>query len=105
MIYLASPYTHKDPAVMQYRYECTQQALHYLLERKQWAYSPIVMCHPLAQRFTLPVDHTYWLEFDHKMIELLPRFMILRLDGWELSEGIKKERVWAETLGRHVEWL
>lgn len=105
MIYLASPYTHVDPAVMEYRYDCVQQALHHLLSKREWAYSPIVMCHPLANAYSLPLDHEYWLEFDHAMIRLLPRFMILRLDGWERSKGVAAEKAFAESLGRHVEWL
>lgn len=105
MIYLASPYTHKDPWVMEERYQRTMQSLSWLLAHKEWAYSPIVMCHRLANIAKLPVDHEFWLEFDHKMIETLPRFMILRIDGWETSKGVTIEKAFAESLGRRIEYL
>ena len=50
MIYVASPYTHEDPAVREERYLAALRYTAKLLANKRWCFSPIVHCHDLALR-------------------------------------------------------
>ena len=55
VIYIASLYTHPDPAVRQRRFE---DVCHYVAERMlrgAVVYCPIAHSHPITERFNLPV--------------------------------------------------
>lgn len=93
--YLASPYSHRDTAMMESRYEAALEALGWLLKRKIWTYSPIVHCHTLARHKDLPTDANYWIPFNRAMLKLASTLIILKIDGWDISAGIKLEMKWA----------
>jgi len=107
MIYLASPYTHEDPAVMQHRFELACDACAYLLSNGEYVYSPIVHTHPIAIRNDLPRPFEFWQGFDQHMIDRCTAFWVLKIDGWDKSVGIAAEK---EYYGRHgaqpfhIEW-
>ena len=105
MIYLSSPYTHSDPWEVQRRVLATKQALAHLLEKGEFVYSPIVMCHAVANIHSLPTDHTFWLRFDFHMIEKCDEFAILRIDGWEKSRGMQAEYHHAVRLGKKITYI
>lgn len=91
MIYLASPYSHTDPKVMEARYEETLDYMHYLLSSSRWAFSPIVHCHELAKKHYLPTDYAYWKKYNFHMLARCEELYILGLDGWRASKGVKAE--------------
>lgn len=103
--YLASPYTHSDPLVREERYLRTMKVLADRLKRGEWTYSPIVHCHELAKTFRMPVEHDFWLDYDRTMILAADRFLVLRLEDWELSRGIKSEIEYALQVGKRVEYI
>lgn len=96
--YLASPYSHKDPAVMQHRFECAEHALAWLLSARRWTYSPIVHCHAMAQCFNFPTDAKFWEEYNHAMIRRSSGLIVLLIDGVMESKGVKEEREFAASL-------
>lgn len=100
MIYLASPYSHPDPAVRQERYEQAMAAQAYLLRQGQHVYSPIVACHPMALAHALPTDDEWWSEYDRDMLTRCVELYVLCLPGWEESKGVAQEIEWAKR--RHV---
>ena len=89
--YLASPYTHTDPEVMERRYGAALHALHFLLSRKLWTYSPIVHCHELAKTYALPRTHDFWQTYNHAMLDSSKGLLILVIEGWNESRGIEDE--------------
>lgn len=93
--YLASPYSHPDGEVREGRYLRAQRALEYLLANKMWAYSPIVHCHPLAKRFSMPKDAKFWEEYNHVMIDHCDSILVLQIPGWEESIGVAEEMAYA----------
>lgn len=105
MIYLASPYTHADPWVMEERYLRAARVLSQLLATGLWTYSPIVHCHELAKIASLPKDAKFWQAYDFAMIRVCSKLMILRIDGWEQSRGVAAEKAEAERLGIPVEYI
>jgi len=105
--YLASPYTHHEKSVRVERFKAANKAAAHLIERKLIVYSPISMTHPIDEVMadedaTLGSD--YWVNFDEAFMEFCTEMIILPLEGWQASSGIKRERVFFETRGRKV-WM
>lgn len=104
-IYLASPYSHHDPAIRHERYEAAQKAVHYLLWNRNWTYSPIVHCHELALRFRLPTAFEFWQEYNFAMLRPAKSLHILTIDGWEESRGVYAERLEAQRLSIPIYYM
>lgn len=101
LIYLASPYTHDDPKVMEDRYEsvCEYTAR---LKRKGWyVFSPIAHCHGPAQ-YGLPKDYEYWKGYCEVMLPKCDWFGCLLLDGHEQSKGMNDEFKYALKLDKEI---
>lgn len=62
-------------------------------------FSPIVHCHEMAQRYSLPKDAKFWQEYNEIMLSFAGRVFVLGIDGWDRSEGVMMERVLAHELG------
>ena len=97
LVYLANPYTHKDPDIMQERYEkaCEFTAA---LKRNGWyVFSPIAHSHGPAQ-YGLPKDYEYWSGYCELMLPKCDIMMVLKLDGWQESVGVQAEiDLWHKT--------
>ncbi len=59
MIYLASPYTHADPAVRQRRFEAACRTSAVLICRGQTVFSPIAHSHAICA-YGVPLDWRFW---------------------------------------------
>jgi Domain of unknown function (DUF1937) len=86
--YLASPYTHPDPAVVLEHYEAALKATNWLLSKRIWTYSPIVHCHELANRFDLPIHAEYWEEYNRAMLLSAIGLFVLDIPGRKTSRGV-----------------
>lgn len=92
MIYLISPYSEGNNLnLMQERYEAACDACAILANKKISVYSCIVHWHPIACRHNLPRGHEFWEFHDHEMIALSTAVIILKLDGWEKSNGVFRD--------------
>ena len=91
MIYLASPYTHKDPQVQQQRYELAMEAVAEFLRQGEFVYSPIVHCHEMAKRHSLPTDYQFWWNYNVDFMDSAQSIYVLCIDGWKESAGVRKE--------------
>lgn len=96
MIYLASPYSHPDPAVVKYRYQATRSQLAKMLDAGVYVYSPVVHFHHVAKHHELPTDAKFWSNHNRHMLNLANRMDVLCLDGWEESAGVGEELGWAK---------
>lgn len=105
MIYLASPYSHPDPLVMKTRFLLAEQVTAILLERKLWVYSPIVHCHELAAKYSLPTDFAYWQEYNIDMLRRCDFFFILDISGWKESKGVTGELTVAQMLNMKIRMI
>lgn len=102
MVYLASPYSHKDPAVRQQRYEAAVEAVARLTTEHVFTYSPIVHCHPPAVLGGLPTNAAWWSTVNIWFIEHMDEFWLLPLVGWQESVGVKAEIELAKSLNKPV---
>ncbi len=91
MIYVASPYTHDDPVVVDARYIATKKYVARLFKEKVWVFSPIIHCHSLALEFNFPTDASYWKEYNLHMLVRADALHVLELNDWKKSEGVYNE--------------
>lgn len=91
MIYIASPYTAPDPHLMHIRFEYAEEYTAALLKKKFWCYSPIVHCHLLAEKYSLPPDFDYWMDYNFHMLARADELHVLCLVGWKESKGVTAE--------------
>jgi len=98
MIYLASPYSHPDPAIQEERYREALQCVHYYAKRGLVVYSPIVHWHNVAKEFELPGDAAFWAKQNQAMLEKASQIIVLNIEGWKESKGLDQEIGWAEML-------
>jgi hypothetical protein len=94
IVYLACPYTDPDPAVRQVRFEVATAVAADLVRRGRIVYSPITMTHPIDAMLagdsnTLGSD--YWVAFDEAFMEICSEMVVIKLDGWNDSEGVQRE--------------
>jgi hypothetical protein len=98
MIYLASPYSHPNPAVVQQRFEKTRKVTADLMLRGVPVFSPIVHCHEIANLYEMPTDAAYWETYNTAFLRKSDMMYVLTLDGWKESLGVTQEIGLAKTL-------
>jgi hypothetical protein len=99
--YLASPYSHPDPAIREQRFQAACAAAAALIREGHVVFSPVVHGHPLAQR-GLPGDWSFWERHARWHLERCDEVVVLMLDGWEQSVGVQAELRHAGVLGKPV---
>lgn len=107
MIYLASPYTDKDPLVMKWRFEKACVAAARLMERGEVVFSPIAHSHPIAQHMKpgMDVAGDFWQAQDAPYVEACSRIVVLKLPGWEKSNGVTHEIARFKERGISTEYM
>jgi len=92
LYYLASPYSHKESGIRDYRYRKTLIICDIISQRYNIAIlSPIVYGHQFAKFLNYPTDASYWMEFNLILMNRSDYLIVLQLDGWEHSIGIAHE--------------
>ena len=106
MIYLASPYTHANKAVMQQRYEQAQRCMFWMITtRPDPVYSPIVHFHDFTCKFDLPRDAGWWKATNFNMIRRCNSMAVLVVSGVTTSKGVQEEIELAQYLMMPVEYV
>lgn len=90
LYYLASPYSHKEPEVMANRAEVVTKAAVDLLNQGVFVFAPIAYNAPW-EKYNLPGDWNFWQEFDKAFVSRMDAVVVLQLDGWDKSVGVKHE--------------
>lgn len=104
MIYLASPYSHPDPAVREDRFRAACRTVVAMMQANEVVYSPIVHGHPLV-RYGLPSDWSFWQPSSRAFLMRCDAVAVVRLDGWQESVGVREEIRLAEALGKPLRFL
>lgn len=104
MIYLASPYSHADPAIREARFHAACRATAALLRAGLVVFSPIVHSHPLVA-FALPTGWDFWERIDRAYLARCDELVVLTLDGWDESAGVRAEIALARDVGKPVRFL
>jgi hypothetical protein len=61
-------------------------------------FAPVVNTHPLVEH-GLPIEWSFWSQFDQTFLEICDAVIVLQLEGWEQSVGIQEELRLAEEMG------
>jgi hypothetical protein len=90
LVYLASPYSHPDPAVREARFEAACRAAAMLIRQGKTVFSPVAHSHPIC-RYGLPGDWDYWARHDLAHLAVCDEVVVLKMDGWQQSRGVQAE--------------
>lgn len=104
MIYLASPYSHPDPAIRERRFRDACRAAVVLLRAGNAVFSPIAHSHPLVEH-GLPTEWSFWERIDREHLGRCDEVVVLMLDGWEESVGVRGEIRIAREMGKPMWFL
>jgi len=104
MIYLASPYSHPDPSVREQRFHAACQAAAGLIRSGATVFSPIAHSHSIAQH-GLPTDWRFWERHVREQLLYCDEVVVLTLDSWRDSQGVRAEIQIAAELGKLVWYL
>ena len=104
LIYLASPYTHRYPAVVHQRYVAAVRAVGHLARHGLRAYSPIGHTHPLTE-YVGQQTLEYWLAYDMPLLLRSDELWVLCLSGWTSSAGVAEEIRVAREHGKPIRYL
>lgn len=93
MIYLASPFTHADPVIREKRYHRALDFLERELRAGHVVFSPIVYSFTIcrARLHDLEKDWPFWRRVDFEFLRAAEALVVLKLDGWEESVGVREE--------------
>ena len=100
--FVASPYTHPDPAVPHMRYVDALVFSAGCLKAGIPVFSPIVYTHPLALQHDLPDTYPFWRTLSRNMIKPSHGLIIYMLDGWRTSTGLRDEEAYAAELDKLI---
>ena len=107
IIYLACPYTDSDPTIREARFHAANEAAGALIKQGHIVFSPITMTHPLDK--VLAGDDTmgsdYWVEFDVAFMEACSEMIVLMIDGWRTSSGVRREIAHFKEQGKPIRYM
>jgi uncharacterized protein DUF1937 len=105
LIYLATPYNHPDPEVRAQRFNTACLIASHLMRMGIHLFCPIAHTHPISLAGRLPSGWEYWKEYDHVMLRSCSELWVVKMDGWDMSEGIKGEIEIATELGLQIRYV
>lgn len=112
LIYLASPYSSKNPDKSlklleeEMRYQEVLRITAELMKAGHHIFSPIVHCHAMAVKYGLPTDWAYWKDYLHVMLPQCKKMWIAAsITGWSVSTGVIGESQLAESLNIPISFV
>lgn len=105
LVYLASPYSHKDPFIRELRFLKVCAAAGRLINRGFTVFAPIAYSHPIATVCQLPLEFEFWKAIDRDYISVSKKLFVLTLDGWEQSKGVSAEIEIAKEFRIPIEYI
>lgn len=105
LIYLSSPFTHKDPKITKERVKQTTEVVAKLIAEGNIVISPIIYSESFSDRYKLSKDPEFWKNFAHVILKKCDEMKVLMLDDWNKSDGVLYEISLAKELGIKVTLL
>lgn len=98
MIYLASPYSHRDPAMRHRRYQDALIFTARAIQAGHHVISPIVHNHTMIVQTQCNTSWEQWQHYDLDLLGRCVQLWVLRLKGWEQSVGVQAEIQFASNM-------
>ncbi len=105
LIYLACPYSHQDPKMVQLRYSVSAQIASHLFKQGLMVFAASMHNSLLAHMAGVSDQFARWKDFNHLMIERVDKLMVITMEGWEQSQGVQDQIQYAKQLGKPVEMI
>lgn len=104
LYYMANPYSHCDPLVMEERANLSIEMAATLFKMGIFVFAPIAYnCH--WERHDLPGDWTTWEKFDKTYIDRCDGLIVLAIPGWKDSVGVTAEIEYARSLNMDIHYV
>lgn len=105
IIYIASPYSHKEEAIRILRAKQISQFSAILLKSGLIVFSPISYGHEMTNHCDLPTDFKFWEDFCLSFLSKCEEMYVYMIPGWEDSIGIKNEILYCETNSIPIKYI
>ena len=105
IIYLAAPYSSQSCITEHNRFYSVSAVAAKLIKEGHVVISPITHSHPMRKFWELKGDYKTWRKQNELFMDMSTRMIILKLDGWEESEGIREEKAYMEKQGKPIEYM
>lgn len=94
-VYLASPYSHPDPAVRERRFRAVCRAAAALVSQGYAVFCPIAHSHPIemamAEMGLENLSGDAWVDLDLTFAAVCQKLFVLKLEDWQVSMGVIRE--------------
>ena len=106
-VYLASPYSHDDPDVVEERVRVAGAVAARMMEFGVAVFSPVVHSHYICDHLppSMRYDHEFWMTQDLAVLKSASKLVVLQLKGWKRSRGVAREIAAAEAVGIPVVYV
>jgi hypothetical protein len=92
LLYVASPYSHVNPAIREHRYRTACRASALLMKSNIVVFSPLSHSVSIAKIGDIcDMEHAFWMSMDLPVLRRCDELLILGLEDWERSLGIQYE--------------
>lgn len=100
-IYLASPYSHPDAEVREWRYQAACRKAAQYVAKGIAVFAPIVHSHPLVTHLKAEqcMDFDLWMKMDLPLLKDAAELHVLCIEGWRSSRGVTREIEFAQQCG------
>ena len=105
LVYLASPYSHLDPEVMERRFLDVCKVAAKLMSEGVFVFCPIAHTHPMAVAGNLPREFDFWEKYDRVVLGQCKKLIVVKMPGWDISKGVQAEINIATEIGIPVEYM
>jgi hypothetical protein len=106
LIYLASPYSHPDKQIQEENFKQISRIAAKMAAKGEVAISPITYGHTLVGfNPDMPTTWEFWEEFCLSILIHCSKMIVVKMQGWENSKGIKGEIEFALKHGIEVDFI
>jgi hypothetical protein len=105
LIFISSPYSHGDKSIEKLRYELVSKYSAELVSNGIVAFSPITYGHTLVGFKNMRTDFEFWKNFCLTFLSKCDELHVLKIEGWDLSIGLKMEVEYAIKNGINVVYI
>ncbi|HBT78386.1 MAG TPA: hypothetical protein DEB39_16005 [Planctomycetaceae bacterium] len=91
MLYLATPYSHESPETRRERYLKACRITAVLMKAGVPVFSPLLNSVPAAEFGGCDLSHEKWLAVDLPILRRSDEVLIVGIEGWNKSEGVRLE--------------
>jgi len=103
--YLGLPYTHEDKFMLHFRAEVSNMIAAKLTLEGRIIFAPISAWHHIAMKYDLPGNFEYWEKLDEAFIKVSKKLLVIKLPGWDTSNGVTLEKKIANENGVPIEYI